>query len=429
MTLLKKPVKTLVLGGGGRENALCWKLAQSPMCKEIYCAPGNGGTASLDKVKNLDIDILDFNTIKKFCKDEPIDLVVVGPELPLSQGIVDVLEADGIRVFGPDRQGACLEWSKAYAKEFMENAGIPTAKFEVVDSLTKTEAVLKNQWARVIKVDGLAAGKGVFVCVDEKEAQEAAEKIFKQRAFGDAGNKVVIEEKLSGDELSLLALCDGTNLQPMLASQDHKRRFENDRGPNTGGMGAYAPVELYKRHEEAIEEQVLNPIRQALKEGKLVFKGVLFIGLMISDKPYVLEFNTRFGDPETQTILPLLKSDLLEALWACTEKSLDKVKLEWSNNSSCCVCLVADNYPEGSSKGQRIEISADIEDAFVFHAGTKLVDGKLVTNGGRVLNVVGLAPTMSEAIAAAYNALPSIKFNGMAYRRDIARRASACPSV
>ncbi|MBX9879836.1 MAG: phosphoribosylamine--glycine ligase [Candidatus Obscuribacterales bacterium] len=426
---MKKPVKILVLGGGGRENALCWKLAQSPVCEEIYCAPGNGGTASLDKVKNLDIDILDFNTVKKFCKDEPIDLVVVGPELPLSQSIVDVLEADGIRVFGPNRQGACLEWSKAYAKEFMENAGIPNAKFEVVDSLTKTEAVIKNHWARVIKVDGLAAGKGVFVCADEKEAQEAAEKIFKQRAFGDAGNKVVIEEKLSGDELSLLALCDGTNLVPMLASQDHKRRFENDRGPNTGGMGAYAPVELYKRHEKAIEEHVLNPIRKALKEGKLVFKGVLFIGLMISDKPYVLEFNTRFGDPETQTILPLLKSDLLEALWACTEKTLDKVKLEWSSNSSCCVCLVADNYPEGSSKGQRIEISSDIEDAVVFHAGTKLADGKLVTNGGRVLNVVGVAPTMSEAIAAAYNAIPSIKFTGMAYRRDIARRASACPSV
>ncbi len=426
---MKKPVKILVLGNGGRENALCWKLAQSPMCKEIYCAPGNGGTASLDKVKNLDIDILDFNLVNKFCKDEPIDLVVVGPELPLSQGIVDVLEADDIRVFGPDRQGACLEWSKAYAKEFMENVGIPSAKFEVVDSLTKTEAVIKNHWARVIKVDGLAAGKGVFVCADEKEAQEAAEKIFKQRAFGDAGNKVVIEEKLSGDELSLLALCDGTNLVPMLASQDHKRRFENDRGPNTGGMGAYAPVELYKRHEKAIEEQVLNPIRKALKEGKLVFKGVLFIGLLISDKPHVLEFNTRFGDPETQTILPLLKSDLLEALWACTDKSLDKVKLEWSNNSSCCVCLVADNYPEGSSKGQRIEISSDIEDAVVFHAGTKLADGKLVTNGGRVLNVVGVAPAMSEAIAAAYNAIPSIKFNGMAYRRDIARRTSACPSV
>lgn len=427
MTL--KQAKILVLGSGGRENALCWKLAQSPMCKEIYCAPGNGGTATLDKVKNLDLDILDFNTIKKFCKDEPIDLVVVGPELPLSLGIVDVLEADNIRVFGPTRQGACLEWSKAYAKQFMADMGIPTAKFVVADSMEKTADIIKDHWARVIKVDGLAAGKGVFVCVDEKECLDAAEKIFKQKAFGEAGSQIIIEEKLFGDELSLLALCDGEDLYPMLASQDHKRRFENDRGPNTGGMGAYAPVELYKRHEKAIEEQVLNPIRQALKAGKLVFKGVLFIGLMVSDKPYVLEFNTRFGDPETQTILPLLKSDLLEALWACTEGSLNKVKLEWAKNSSCCVCLVADSYPEGSSKGQRIEIGTDIEDAVIFNAGTKIADGKLVTNGGRVLNVVGIAPTMSEAIAAAYNAIPLIKFNGMAYRRDIARRASVCPSA
>ncbi len=429
MTLPGKPVNILVLGSGGRENVLCWKLAQSPLCKAIYCAPGNGGTAKLDKVQNLEIDILDFNTIKKFCHDQPIDLVVVGPELPLSQGIVDVLEADGIRVFGPSRQGACLEWSKAFAKEFMENVGIPTAKFVVSESFEKTEETIKNNWARVLKVDGLAAGKGVFVCVDEKESLEAAEKIFKQKAFGEAGNKVVIEEKLFGDELSLLALCDGVDLVPLLASQDHKRRFENDRGPNTGGMGAYAPVELYKRHEKAIEEQVLNPIRNALKAGKLTFKGVLFIGLMVSDKPYVLEFNTRFGDPETQTILPLLKSDLLEALWACTDKTLSKVKLEWSNNSSCCVCLVAENYPEGNSKGQKIELPEEFEDTFVFHAGTKVADGKLVTNGGRILNVVGVAPTMSQAIAAAYNTIPSVKFSGLAYRRDIARRALACPSV
>lgn len=429
MTLPKKPVKILVLGSGGRENALCWKLAQSPLCEAIYCAPGNGGTAKLAKVQNLALDISDFNTIKKLCHDEPIDLVVVGPELPLSLGIVDVLEADGIRVFGPDRQGACLEWSKSYAKQFMESVGIPTAKFVVADSFEKTEEAVKNQWARVLKVDGLAAGKGVFVCVDEKECLEAAEKIFKQKAFGDAGSQIVIEEKLFGDEVSLLALCDGVELVPLLASQDHKRRFENDRGPNTGGMGAYAPVELYKRHEKVIEEQVLNPIRKALKAGKLVFKGVLFIGLMVSDKPYVLEFNTRFGDPETQTILPLLKSDLLEALWSCTDKSLGKVKLEWTENSSCCVCVVAENYPEGTSKGQKIELPEEFEDAYVFHAGTKIVDGKLVSNGGRVLNVVGVAPSMSESIAAAYNAIPLVKFSGMAYRRDIARRALACPSV
>ena len=429
MTMPSKPVSILVLGGGGRENALCWKLAQSPLCKTIYCAPGNGGTSKLDKVKNLALDILDFNTLKKFCLDQPIDLVVVGPEEPLAQGIVDVLEADGIRVFGPSREGACLEWSKSYAKQFMENEGIPTAKFAVVDSLEATEQAIKSNWARVLKVDGLAAGKGVFVCADEKEAFEAAEKIFKQRAFGDAGSKVVIEEKLSGDEISLLALCDGVDLVPLLASQDHKRRFENDRGSNTGGMGAYAPVELYKRHEKDIEEQVLNPIRKAIKAGKLIFKGVLFIGLMVSDKPYVLEFNTRFGDPETQTIMPLLQSDLLEALWACTDKTLGKVKLEWTKNSSCCVCVVAESYPEGNSKGQKIALPEAIEDAFIFHAGTKINDGTLVTNGGRVLNVVGVAPTMSEAIAAAYNTIPEIKFADMSYRRDIARRALACPSA
>jgi phosphoribosylamine--glycine ligase len=443
-------MKVLVVGGGGREHAICWKLALSTRVEQIFCAPGNGGTAKSDKTTNIDIAVMDFDKLISFGKEQAIDLVVIGPDNPLAEGIVDKMEAAGLRVFGPNKSQAKLEWSKAYAKEVLNQLNIATARFATANSQQTAEAIVKaNQWARVIKADGLALGKGVFVCANEEEALQALNTIYKSGKFSDT--KVVIEEMLSGEEISLLTLCDGKTLTPLLPSQDHKRRFDDDLGPNTGGMGAYAPVQLYEKHKEAIQDRVLEPLQKALTEGKLNFKGVLYIGLLMHQEksnldktstnqssknlpePYVLEFNARFGDPETQTILPLLQSDLFDALYACTDQSLDQQKLSWSKQSSCCVIGAAKGYPESSSKGEAITLPLNSDnEQIIFQAGTKLLTTaageQLVTDGGRIFAAVGLADKMEEARERAYNLIARVQCQSLDYRRDIAKREATCQS-
>lgn len=438
-------MKVLVVGGGGREHSICWKLALSTRVEQIFCAPGNGGTAKSDKTTNVDIAVMDFDKLIAFSKEQRIDLVVIGPDNPLAEGIVDSMEAAGLRVFGPNKSQAKLEWSKAYAKEVLNQLNIATARFATANSQQTAEAIVKaNQWARVIKADGLALGKGVFVCANEEEALQALNTIYKSGKFSDT--KVVIEEMLIGEEISLLTLCDGKTLVPLLPSQDHKRRFDDDLGPNTGGMGAYAPVQLYEKHKEAIQDRVLEPLQKALAEGKLNFKGVLYIGLLMHQEksnserasknlpePYVLEFNARFGDPETQTILPLLQSDLFDALYACTDQSLDQQKLSWSKQSSCCVIGAAKGYPDSSSKGEAIVFpsNSSASEQIIFQAGTKLVttatSEQLVTDGGRIFAVVGLADKMEDARERAYNLIGTVQCQSLDYRRDIAKR-EACQS-
>jgi phosphoribosylamine---glycine ligase len=433
-------LKVMVVGGGGREHALCWKLAQSDAVAQIYCAPGNGGTAGESKTENADIAVMDFDGIAAFCKSRKIDLVVVGPDDPIAAGLVDHLEAEGIRAFGPSKRLARLEASKAFAKQFMVDHQMPTARFLVTDNLQDAaDAVREHPWARVVKVDGLALGKGVFVCDTEDEAVDAVNSIFRERKFGDAGKRVVIEERVSGEEMSLLLFCDGKRVVAMPPLQDHKRRFDGDRGPNTGGMGAFSPVELYRHCHEEIDKQVLEPIRKAMKNRQFDYKGVLFIGLMVETRkiengkvyqPYVLEFNARFGDPETQAIMPLLEADLLKILWACTEGKLAEVPIEWGRGASCCVVACADSYPESSSKGEQITLSAQPTDTMVFQAGTKLDGKKLVTNGGRVLAVTATGENLEDAVQKAYDGLEKVSFKGMAFRKDIAKRsAAACLSL
>ena len=435
-----EPVTILVVGGGGREHALCWKLAQSAHCRKILCAPGNAGTAGEGGVTNVPIGAHEFDRLIELCAREKVDLVVVGPDDPLAAGIVDRMEASGLRVFGPTQAQARLEWSKSYAKDFLRDNDIPTARYAVAESIAEAKSIVGSQpWARVIKADGLALGKGVYVCDSRQEALAALQEIFTDRKFGASGNRVVIEERLSGEEISLIILCDGRHLRPLPPCQDHKRRFDGDRGPNTGGMGVYAPVRLYDRCADAVERSILTPLRQALADGRLSFKGVLYIGLMVetvrdepatrgtSYRPYVLEFNARFGDPETQALLPLMTSDLLPALWACTDGTLDQAEIQWSGGASCCVVAAAGTYPEAPSRGSPIEIGDLPEGTFVFHAGTRTAGGVTVTDGGRVLAVTGTAPSMESARERAYAAFESIDFEGMDYRKDIAARAAgAC---
>jgi len=423
-------MKVLVVGGGGREHAICWKLSASTKVDQIFCTPGNGGTANCSKTKNVAIDAMDFAQLISFSHGEKIDLVVIGPDNPLAGGIVDAMEEAGLTVFGPTKAQAKLEWSKAYAKDVLTKLNITTAQFAVASSQQTAEAIVKaNSWARVIKVDGLALGKGVFVCDDQEACLEALDIVFKSGKFSD--KKVVIEEKLIGEEISLLTLCDGKTIVPLLPCQDHKRRFDDDRGPNTGGMGAYAPVQLYERNKAAIENKILVPLQKALSEGKFSFKGVLYIGILMhqdqtkKDKlePYVLEFNARFGDPETQTILPLLQSDLYDALYACTNGTLAPNQMQWSKQAACCVIAAARDYPQSSSKGEMLQLPQTTDSTLIFHAGTKLTDdGQLVTDGGRIFAAVGIAENMAAARKNAYKFLSQLQNENINYRSDIAKR-------
>jgi phosphoribosylamine--glycine ligase len=434
LTIPSRPSKILVVGGGGREHALCWKLAQSHHVSQIFCAPGNGGTASEDKTVNIEIDVLDFPALAAICRSEQIDLVVVGPDNPLAEGIVDFLTDNGLRVFGPIRQAAKLEWSKSYAKTFMMDNAIPTPRFVI--SHNEKEALAKlaeNPWAKVVKVDGLALGKGVYVCQSEEETQAACQEIFSLNKFGKAAEAILLEEKITGDELSLLLLCDGKRFIPLAPSQDYKRRFDNNHGPNTGGMGAYSPVALYTKYQKQIEETILHPLKKALFSKDLQYKGILYIGIIVgkneidsTERPQVLEFNARFGDPETQALLPRLASDLLPALWACTEEKLNEITLEWKAEESCTIVAVTDTYPDKSSQGKVIQLPNLPPDSLIFQAGTKLIDDKLVTAGGRILAVTSLATDVRSASERSYKVLEHISFSGISYRRDIAKGLTVC---
>lgn len=427
--LPEHPVNVLIVGAGGREHAIAWKLASSPHVKQVFCAPGNGGTSATAKVSNVAIKVSQFDAIADFCRQEQVELVVIGPDNPLADGIVDALTATvkGLRVFGPTRQAARIEWSKSFAKEFMLRHKIPTARYIATnDPRQALEFARANDWARVVKVDGLALGKGVFVCDCLSEVEAALAEIFEKKSFGEAGASVLIEERLVGAEMSLLYFCDGKRLVAMPASQDHKRRFDGDLGPNTGGMGVYAPVALYGRCAQAIETAVKKPFEAALSSGSFSYKGIVYAGLIVTenDQPFVLEFNARFGDPETQALLPLLLSDLFEILWACCEGSLEESAVVWSDQFSCCVVAAAKSYPAASSKGEPISIGTLPERCYLFQAGTSAGHQGITTDGGRVLSVTATARDMESARDLAYKAIKQVSFAGMDYRTDIARGAA-----
>lgn len=421
--------KVLVVGSGGREHALCWKLAQSPQVEQVFCAPGNGGTAQEAKTENIPIAPGDFVALIHFAKTQQVDLTVIGPDNPLADGIADAFQAEGLQVFGPTREAARLESSKVFAKQFMRDHGIPTARFEVFEAQAEALAFCRaNPWARVVKVDGLALGKGVYVCDTLEACEQALAEIFENRRFGQSGSRVVVEERLQGPEVSLMVLCDGKTMRPMASSQDYKRRFNDNRGPNTGGMGAYSPVPNYGDYQARVAAQVLVPLEAALKDAPFTYQGVLYVGLLIQDgEPYVLEFNARFGDPETQCLLPRLQNDLYELFVACVQGTLEQQELIWTSKSAVCVVACAESYPEQGSRDVPITLGPVPSGVIRFHAGTRREEeGALVTNGGRVLNVVGMADTLEDAVKRAYQGLDAVRFEGMAFRTDIAKDARLC---
>ena len=413
----------LVIGSGGREHALYWKLSESPQTEQIYAIPGNPGMGA-----SAAIALDDHAAILRFVKEHEIGLVVVGPEVPLMNGLVDELEAAGIRAFGPRANAAEIEGSKSFAKDLMKKYGIPTARYEVFTAAEPARAYIRQEGAPiVVKADGLAAGKGVIVAMTEQEALDAVDAIMEDHSFGDAGARVVIEEFMEGEEASLLAFTDGTTIRPMISAQDHKRAYDGDRGPNTGGMGTYAPAPVMtpEMTERAVEEILKPTIAAMAKEGR-TYRGCLYLGLMVTaDGPKVVEFNARFGDPETQVVLPLLDSDLVAIMCACADGTLADVPIRWKDGATVCVVLASGGYPGHYEKGQEIHGLADAEamGALVFHAGTAMKDGKLVTNGGRVLGVVGRGADISSAVDAAYAAATKISFKDAYYRKDIAHRA------
>ncbi|HIH09409.1 MAG TPA: phosphoribosylamine--glycine ligase [Candidatus Diapherotrites archaeon] len=418
-------MRVLVVGSGGREHALCWKLSQSRRVEKIYCAPGNGGTVQV--AVNVGISSEDIAKLLEFALKEKIDLALIGPEAPLVEGIVDAFEAKGVRVFGPKRAAALLEGSKAFAKEVMLKAKVPTAKFEVAQTFEDGLRAAKNFKKAAVKADGLAAGKGVFICNNRGEIEGALGTILKEGAFGKAGSKVVIEELLEGEEASVLAFCDGKNAKLMVSSQDHKRIFDGDKGLNTGGMGAYAPAPVVNGLENEIKSKVFGPVLALMAKNGTPYKGVLYAGLMIKGKEIkVLEFNARFGDPETQVILPMLETDLVDVIDACIDGYLDKIEIKWKEGTACCVVLAAKGYPGAYEKGREIkglDAAAKLKGVAVFHAGTKSEGGKILTCGGRVLGVAGTGNDIASAIKTAYSGVSKINFEGMHFRKDIGKKA------
>ena len=411
----------LVIGSGGREHALVWKLAQSPRVEQIYCAPGNGGTGLLGE--NVNLAVTDIEALADFAAAKQIGLTVVGPEVPLVAGIADVFTRRGLRVFGPNAAAAQLEGSKIFAKETMTRMGVPTAAYRAFDDAQEALRWLHTQPADkpwVVKADGLAAGKGVLICDNRAEAVTAVLQVLVTREFGDAGNRVLIEERLVGREVSLLAICSGQEILPLAPAQDYKRIGEGDTGPNTGGMGCYSPVGHFPAElVDFAVHHVIAPILRAVD-----FTGVLYAGLMLTAQgPRVLEFNVRFGDPETQVVLPRLETDLLDLLEAAVERRLGGVQAAWTPRKAVSVVLAASGYPGDYTKGHPIsglDAASALPDVTIFHAGTKAVDGTILTNGGRVLNVTALGDTFGQAIDQAYKAVEKISWEGMTYRRDIA---------
>jgi len=417
-------VKVLVVGSGGREHALASQLLQSDTVEKVFCTPGNGGTARLKNCENVSLLVDDFEGILKLIKEKAIDLVVVGPELPLSLGITDYLQEYQINVFGPNKAGATIEASKSWAKDLMIAGGIPTAKSETfTDKESARNYILQEGVPIVVKADGLAAGKGVIVAMTQEEALEGIEELFAQN-FG----KVVIEEFLTGQEVSVLALTDGKIIRSLIPAQDHKQIGEGDTGANTGGMGAYAPTPLVNDElSDRITKEILEPTLKELQKRGIDYRGVLYAGLMITPEgdPKTLEFNCRFGDPETQAVLPMLKTPLAEVLLACAQQRLaDLPPLEWHEGSAVCVVMVAGGYPSSYEKGKVITgiDQVQTEGVTVFHAGTKLLNQEIITDGGRVLGVTCRDADFQSAIKSAYEAVAKIKFEDMYYRRDIGHR-------
>jgi len=420
-------MKVLVMGSGGREHALVWKIAQSPKVSQIYCAPGNAGISKLVQCINIDADNIDKLT--DFAQKEEIDLTIVGPELSLSRGIVNEFNHKGLKIFGPTKEATEIESSKVFSKYLMKKYNIPTANYEVFQNSEKAFDYIKQQtFPQVIKADGLAAGKGVFIVKDLVQARDALDALMEEKKFGEAGRQVVIEEFLEGEEVSILAFCDGKTVVPMVSSQDHKKIFDNDQGPNTGGMGAYSPVPFYPdEFEKRVLEEVLKPTVKGLWSEGRKYKGVLYAGLILTKEgPKVLEFNARFGDPETQVVLPRLKTDLIDILNAVIEEALHKINIEWEDNAAVCVVVASGGYPGKYQKGKVIsglERLKKMEDIIVFHAGSKLQDDKVITSGGRVLGITAWDDTISKAKEKAYEGVEKIYFKDMYYRKDIAVKA------
>jgi phosphoribosylamine--glycine ligase len=418
-------MKVLVVGGGGREHALCWNIIKNKRVKEIYCAPGNAGIAEIAKC--VDIKASDIEALIKFVQEKNIDLTVVGPEDPLTKGLVDIMESKGMKVFGPRASAAAIEGSKILAKDLMVKYGIPTAKYATFTDWQQAEKYIDElNGPCVVKADGLAAGKGVIIAKEKSEALAAVKQIMKDKAFGSAGDTLLVEEMLEGEEVSILAFTDGKTVIPMLPAQDHKRVFDDDQGPNTGGMGAYAPAPVgTKEIQQYALESILIPMVKAMAAEGRPYKGVIYAGLMITSKgPQVLEFNARFGDPEAQPVLMMLKSDLLEIIEAVIEERLDQVKVEWKDGAAVCVVMASGGYPGDYRKG--IEISGldkVPQGVSVFHAGTALVNGRVVTDGGRVLGITAEAESISSAIDSVYKGVREITFEGAHYRNDIGQKA------
>lgn len=420
-------MNVLVIGSGGREHALVWKIAQSRRAGKIYCAPGNAGIAKIAEC--VPISATDIPSLFKFAMEKKIGLTVVGPEAPLVIGISEAFRKGGLRIFGPSGYAAQLEGSKAFSKGIMQKYGIPTAEARVFTDDEDAIKYIKDKGVPiVVKADGLAAGKGVVVCSNEDEAIRAVNMIMSERLFGDAGRQVVIEECLQGEEASFLVFTDGKSIIPMPSSQDHKRALDGDKGPNTGGMGAYSPVPIIDREmQDRIMADVMIPAVNGLNAEGYPYEGVLYAGIMLTPQgPKVLEFNCRFGDPEAQPILMRLESDILDIMDAVIDKRLDTITIEWSNKASVCVVIAAGGYPDKYSTGQIIKGLDDIEmmtDIIVFHAGTKTDGTNTLTSGGRVLGVTALGEDIKSAIEKAYEGISRIHFDGMHYRRDIGRRA------
>ncbi len=422
-------MKVLVIGSGGREHALVWKISQSPKVDKIYCAPGSAGISEIAEPASIGPEEID--KLAAFAEKQKIDLTVVGPELPLTLGIGDLFESRGLRIFGPNQAAAQLEGSKAFAKQILKENRIPTGAFEIFKDADLAKRYLAQRAPPyVVKADGLAAGKGVLICSTRAAAEAAIDEILVRKSFGQAGDKLIIEEFLYGEEASFMALTDGEQILPLVTSQDHKRVFDDDQGPNTGGMGAYSPAPVVTRaiHRRILDE-ILIPLLAGLKRRGIRYRGVIYVGAMITkDGPKVLEFNARFGDPECQPIMMRLKSDLVPLLEATINGKLDQAQPAWHDEAAVCVVLCANGYPGAYDKGKEIrglEQLKDWDNGFVFHAGTTKVGGRWLTSGGRVLGVTARGSDISNAVNEAYRAVGKISWDGMHYRKDIARRALA----
>jgi phosphoribosylamine--glycine ligase len=420
-------MKVLVVGGGGREHALCWKIAQSPLVEQIYCAPGNPGIAELAECVNIAAD--EIETLCEFALAERIDLTVVGPEVPLTMGIVDTFQAAGLEIFGPNKAAAQIEGSKGFSKDLMAKYDIPTADYQSFTEHADAVAYIKEQGAPiVVKADGLAAGKGVIVAMTEEQAIAAVDDIMLDKVFGAAGASVVIEEFMAGEEASFFAFTDGKNILPLASSQDHKRVNDGDEGPNTGGMGAYSPAPVVTDElHDVIVDTVVKPTIAGMAQDGCPYSGILYVGLMIKDgRPRVVEFNARFGDPEAQPLLMRMKSDIVPVLQACARGELRQDAIEWHEKAAVCVVMASGGYPASFEKGLPISglaAAARIADLMVFHAGTSFKDGQIVNNGGRVLGVTGLGENVRTAIDKAYEGVAAIDWDKVHYRKDIGARA------